>query len=50
MMIMHAPAEIYMQGLTNPNNNLGASEADVKLREPEVELKKREARMTTYVH
>ena len=32
MMIMHAPAEIYMQGLPNPNNTLGANESDVKLR------------------
>jgi len=32
MMIVHAPAEIYMQGLPNPNNTLGANESDVKLR------------------
>eukprot|EP00438_Fugacium_kawagutii_P007347 Skav219314 [mRNA] locus=scaffold1152:138619:139616:- [translate_table: standard] len=50
MMIMHAPAEIYMQGLSNPNNNLGANEADVKLREPSLILQQRENRLSTYIN
>ena len=50
MMIMHAPAEIYMQGLSNPNNNLGANEADVKLRDNTEDLRNREARLTTYLN
>ena len=48
-MIMHAPAEIYMQGLSNPNNNLGANEAEVQLRD-ESFLRKREARLTTHMN
>ena len=41
----HAPAEIYMQGLPNPNNTLGANEFDVKLRDQTETLKKRDTRL-----
>mmetsp|Transcript_51271 Transcript_51271/g.81958 ORF Transcript_51271/g.81958 Transcript_51271/m.81958 type:complete len:332 (+) Transcript_51271:39-1034(+) len=52
MMIMHAPAEIYMQGLSNPNNNLGANESDVKLRDGDKteRLKKRETMLVQHLN
>lgn len=53
MMIMHAPAEIYMQGLPNPNNTLGANESDVKLRgqtERSESLTKRDSRLGDHLN
>ena len=50
MMIVHAPAEIYMQGLPNPNNTLGANESDVKLRGQTENLKKRDTRLGDHLN
>lgn len=50
MMIMHAPAEIYMQGLPNPNNTLGANESDVKLRSQTENVKKRDTRLGDHLN
>lgn len=53
VMIMHAPAEIFMQGLPNPNNTLGSNEAETKLRdETEVTkaLRVRESRLGDHLN
>ena len=50
MMIMHALAEIYMQGLPNPNNTLGANESDVKLRDQTENVKKRDTRLGNHLN
>ena len=54
MMIMHAPAEIYLQGLPNPNNTLGTNDSFVKLRDqPETvqkTVRKRDTWMSDHVN